>query len=100
MSNENHNVTITAGDGSTRVRVSKLLTMVDGQVSWAHGLRKFRVVGASIVHASAIPDESWGILGTPNADGWLVSDTGVSTVDSSDAASTSTGFITIEGFGG
>lgn len=99
MANLRTNVVVPGGDGAIQIVVSPLITMASGAATFAHGLRKFKVVGASVVHASAVPDESWGIAGTPNADGWLISNTGVSNVDSSNGSSSSTGWITLIGYG-
>lgn len=100
MANQNCNVVIPGGDGGIRQVISKKLTLASGTVTWSHGLRKFRVVGIVPVHASAITAESLGAIGTPNDDGWLVSNTGQLVLESSEGASTSTFWVTIEGYGG
>jgi hypothetical protein len=91
------NTSINAGDGGIRI-VTDILTLSSGTVTWSHGLRKFRIF-VSPVDPSAIPAETFGVVGTPNVDGWLISLTGQAVIKSSNGSSAEKVFVMAIGDG-
>lgn len=90
-------IKINSGDGGS-VIVTDIVTLADGTFTWSHGLRKFRIF-VSPVDPSAVPAETFGVVGTPNGDGWLVSNVGQAVIQSSNGSSAEKVFVMAVGYG-
>lgn len=76
-------------------QVSVDFTLAAGAQTIQIPLKRWRPVGIVPFHASAIPAESIGVVGTPDSQGYF---TGDLVLKSSEGGSTTTGIITLQGF--